>query len=302
MLTQKYASIFYIVKLVQKKFTNTQSEERNFKCPNCGNELINDNLNESLYNIYNAYLNLYSLNFNKLKEIRKNYNLSQELFAKALGWSKRTIIRYENAESLPQRQSLLIYKKIENDKNAFLEILKSNKDSMNKNEYYKIYQLINVDIDLKTINVFLYVLHNNPLTRTQIMKNFFAIDFEAVKEINHPITSFKYAHGTYGPVINNQKTYLELLIHQNYLEFANDEDDKILFEPTQDCDLSLFTKEEINIMNKVLSQLKNKSATELTKWSHLFKGWNNTKAGEIIEFSHAKNFKLTDNWQAYMIA
>lgn len=271
-------------------------EEQIFKCPFCENELINDNLNESLHNIYNAYLKLFELSFEELKEIRSFYNLSQELFSKALGWSKRTIIRYENAESLPQKQYLLIYKKIKNNKNAFLEILKSNKDSIEKNEYYKICQLINAELDLKTINVFLYVLKNNPLYKTQIMKNFFAIDFEAVKEIKHPITSFKYAHGTYGPVIDNQGTYLQLLVHQNYLKFANNEDDKILFKPAQDCDLSLFTKEEIIIMDKVLNQLNNKSASQLTKWSHSFKGWNDTKDGEIINYSYAKKFELTDNW------
>ena len=35
-------------------------EEQIFKCPFCGNELINDNLNESLHNIYNAYIKLIS--------------------------------------------------------------------------------------------------------------------------------------------------------------------------------------------------------------------------------------------------
>jgi DNA-binding transcriptional regulator YiaG/uncharacterized phage-associated protein len=271
-------------------------EEQIFKCPFCENELMNDNLNESLYNIYNAYLKLFGLSFEELKEIRDFYNLSQELFAKALGWSKRTIIRYEHAESLPQKQYLFIYKKIKNNKNAFLEILKSNKNSMNKNEYYKICQLINAELDLKTINVFLYVLKDNPLSKTQIMKNFFAIDFEAVKEMKHPTTSFKYAHGTYGPVIDNQVTYLQFLVHQNYLEFANDEDDKILFKPTQNCDLSLFTKEEIIIMDRVLNQLNHKSASQLTKWSHEFKGWKDTQDGEIINYSYAKNFELTNNW------
>ena len=128
------------------------------------------------------------------------------------------------------------------------------------------------------------------------MKNFFAIDFEAVKETNHPITSFKYAHGIHGPIIDNQGAYLQFLIHQNYLKFANGEEDKILFEPAQECDLSLFTKEEIAIMDKVLSELKNKSATQLTVWSHSFKGWLNTKNGEIINYSYAKDFELTNNW------
>ena len=80
------------------------------------------------------------------------------------------------------------------------------------------------------------------------------------------------------------------------MKFANNEDDKILFKPAQDCDLSLFTKEEIIIMDKVLNQLNNKSASQLTKWSHSFKGWNDTKDGEIINYSYAKNFELTDNW------
>lgn len=271
-------------------------EEQIFVCPFCKNELVNENLDDSLYKIYNEYLKLSGLSFEKLKEIRNFYNLSQELFAKALGWSKRTIIRYENAESLPQKQNLLIYKKIDNNKNEFLNILKSNRSSIDKDEYFKIYNFIKAELDLKTINVFLYILKKNFLTKTQIMKNLFSVDFQSVKEFNKPITSLKYAHGTYGPVIDNKDAYLHFLIKQNYLEFVNDEEDKILFKPIQECDLSLFTKEEIMIMDKVLSQLKGKEAKKLTDWSHLFSGWIETKDGELIDYSYAKDFELTKNW------
>ena len=267
-----------------------------FICPYCNNELINVNLDNSLYNIYNEYLKLYELSFDKLKEIRNSYNLSQELFAKALGWSKRTIVRYENADSLPQNQYLLIYKKIWNNKNEFLNILKSNKHLMDNDTYFKIYNSINIDLDLKTINVFLYMLKDNYLTKTQIMKNSFSFDFQSMKENNKPITSLKYAHGTYGPVIDNKDVLLSFLIKQNYLEFVNDEEDKILFKPTQECDLSLFTKEEIAVMDKVLSRLKGKEATKLTEWSHKFKGWLNTKNGKIIDYKYAKDFELDKNW------
>ena len=68
---------------------------------------------------------------------------------------------------------------------------------------------------------------------------------QSMKENNKPITSLRYAHGTYGPVIDNKDALLSFLIKQNYLEFVNDEEDKILFKPVQECDLSLFTKEEI---------------------------------------------------------
>ncbi|MBE6155937.1 MAG: DUF4065 domain-containing protein [Firmicutes bacterium] len=271
-------------------------EEDVFTCPYCENELINEGLDSSLYNIYNEYLKKYELSFEKLKEIRNSYNLSQELFAKALGWSKRTIVRYENADSLPQKQYLLIYQKISNNKNEFLNILKSNQSSIDNETYFKIYNAVNAELDLKTINVFLYVLKNNFLTKTQIMKNLFSIDFQSKKEANKPITSLKYAHGIYGPIIDNKDAYLSFLIKQNYLEFVSDEEDRILFKPTQKCDVSLFTKEEIAIMNKVLHQLRGKEAKSLTDWSHKFKGWLDTKKGEIIDYKYAKYFDLEKNW------
>lgn len=264
-------------------------------CPHCKNELIND-LDNSLYNIYNEYLKMYDLSFDKFKEIRKSFNLSQDLFAKSLGWSKKTIVRYENAESLPQNQFLLTYKKISNNKDEFLNILKSNKPSISNEIYFKIYNLINVELDLKTINVFLFILKNNFLTKTQIMKNLFSIDFQACKELNKSITSLKYAHGLYGPVIDNKDECLSFLIKQNYVEFVNDEEDNILFKPVCDFDSSLFNHDELNLMKKVLFELKGKSAKKLTEWSHKFKGWNETKNGEIIDYKYAKDFDIKKNW------
>ena len=271
-------------------------EEDICTCPYCDNELINETLDNSLNNIYNEYLKIYELSFEKLKEIRNSYNLSQELFAKALGWSKRTIVRYENAESLPQKQYLAVYKKISNNKSEFLNILKNNQSTIDNETYFKIYNAVNAELDLKTINTFLYVLKNNFLTKTQIMKNLFSIDFESIKELNKSITSLKYAHGTHGPIIDNKDNYLTLLIKQDYLEIVNDEEDRNLFKPTQECDLSLFTKEEIYVMDKVLLELKGKNAKKLTEWSHKFKGWIDTKDGELIDYKYAKYFELEKNW------
>lgn len=265
-------------------------------CPVCHSELYDDTLNDNLYDIYNEYLKTYNLSFEKLKKIRNYYNLSQELFAKALGWAKRTIVRYENAESLPQVKNLLIYKQIESNKNEFINILKSNKLLIEKETYFKIYNLINAELDLKTINTFLYILKDNYLTKTQIMKNLFSVDFQSYKERKVPITSLNYAHGTYGPIIDNKEAYLSLLIKQNYLEIVNDEEDNILFKPAQECNTSLFKEDEIAIMDEVLKTLKGKSASKLTTWSHKFKGWLDTKEGQKIKFDYSKYFELNKNW------
>lgn len=80
------------------------------------------------------------------------------------------------------------------------------------------------------------------------------------------------------------------------MEIVNDEEDNILFKSSQECDLSLFTEQEIEIMNKVLLQLKGKKAKKLTDWSHKFNGWIETKDGELIDYSYAKDFELTKNW------
>ena len=52
-------------------------------------------------------------------------------------------------------------------------------------------------------------------------------------------------------------------------------------------------------MNKVLSQLKGKEAKKLTNWSHKFKGWTDTKNGELIDYKYAKYFELDKNWSQY---
>ncbi len=271
-------------------------KEEVFICSCCGNELVNANLNESFYLIYNEYLKLNGLSFEKLKEIRKFYNLSQELFASALNWSKKTVTRYENAMSLPQNQYISIYKSIENNKAEFLKILNSNRNKIDDKIYFKILDLIKLEIDIKTVNVFLYVLKDNYLTRTQIMKNLFAIDFESFKERGSSITNLKYAHGDYGPVIDKKDACLNFLIKHNYVEIVNNEEDYILFKPILECDNSLFSSEELNTMDKVLKKLRGKSSLELTNWSHSFKGWIDTKSGKQISYDYSKYFDLDKGW------
>ena len=49
-------------------------------------------------------------------------------------------------------------------------------------------------------------------------------------------------------------------------------------------------------MDEVIKKLKNKSSSSLTKWSHYFIGWKNTKNGDPIDYSYAKEFELNKNW------
>ena len=271
---------------------NVVIDERVFTCPICGTEYDYDDYDTFVHDINIAYLNLFGLSFEKLKEIRESLNLSQELFAEALGWSKKTITRYENAESLPQKEYLDTYISLLNNKDNIYNILKNNKN-LSKGKYYKILDRINVDIDYKSINVILYILNKVILNRTQLMKYLFASDFLNYKLFNKTISNFKYAHAPWGPIVNNQDALLNLLIKQDYIKLASSVDDSaMLFAPLQDADLSCFNEDEINILNKIIDTFKGMSAKDLSDWSHKFIGWSKTKDGEIIDFKYASELDI----------
>lgn len=180
-------------------------EEECYKCKNCSEELIDETLDISLNEIYDKYLSGYNLNIKKFKDIRNSLNLSQELFAKALGWSKKTITRYELDQSLPQKEYLMVYQKLQENKNEILNILNQTRKLMTTGEYYQILQKVNTNFPIKTIHAFLYMLKNNPLYETQLMKHLFAVAFENHKEQNTPLTNLNYAHAPYGPIIDGKR-------------------------------------------------------------------------------------------------
>ena len=94
------------------------------RCPKCNSELFTDDVvDKSMHEIYNMYLKLFDLSFEKLVSIRKNLNLSQELMSRILGWSKKSIVRYENFESVPQGEYLNMYIELNNNPYLIVKIL-----------------------------------------------------------------------------------------------------------------------------------------------------------------------------------
>lgn len=293
------------VDIIQSKQENTYTihnqaiviEENCYKCQNCGQELVDETLDASLYQIYNKYLETYGLSIEKFKSIRISLNLSQELFSKALGWSKKTITRYELGQSLPQKEYLSVYQKLQENKDEIFSILKRNKELIGENEYYKILKKVKTNINLKTIHTFLYILKDNPLYETQIMKHLFAIDFESQKEQTSPITNLIYAHAPYGPIIDTKDEIINYLLNNNYLKLICINDDKVRFIANQEYDSKLFTREEEIILAKVKKKLKGKTSSELSNWSHHFRGWKETRDGQIINYKkYGNDFSLDKGW------
>lgn len=265
-------------------------------CPNCQCELLGDSLLDSSMNkIYDAYLELFDLSFSMLKEIRTNLNLSQELMAKILGWSKKSIVRYENAESVPQGEYLNMYIRLKEDPFYIMKILEGQRLIFDEKEYYKIIDKLPFYDKYKTVNTILYLLEDNSLYQTSLMKNLFAIDFNNYKEYGAPITDLKYVHMQYGPVIDKRFDLYNFMIKNGYIELDLVEfDNCIKFKSIFNYDEKLFNENELDTLKKVKNKLKNYSATYLSDWSHKFKGWIETTDGEVISYDYACNFDINE--------
>lgn len=261
--------------------------ENIYKCPICDNEVLPDDI-DPIRNVYVKYLSLHNLTFEDFKNIRSNYNLSQELFAKALCWSKKTIIRYENEESFPQREYINTYQKLKNDKMYFLRLLNENKSFLG-DDYYLILKKSGMYLKEKTFNVASYMLKSNSLYKTAFVKNMFALDFYFNKKHGFPITNLKYVKAPHGPLIDHHEDFIRYMIENSYINIKLSDDDKAILDSNFNVDKKLFADDEIECMNFIKSKLKGKTATELSNWSHKFIGWKETNDGKIIDYEKYKN-------------
>lgn len=245
-------------------------------CNNCKQELMisEEDISKQMYNTNNEYLKLHNLSFEKIKQLRMNLGLSQSEFANKLGWSKKTIIRYENGQSLPQGEYLNFYERLASDINYFYERTLCFEDNyMNQN--------------IKGINSILYILKDNPLGITSIMKHLFGIDFYSLNNYGKQITNFKYARLPHGPVIDGYKNLIDLLVFNGFIEWDIDDNGNLFYIQKKDFDISLFSKEELECLKYIKNIMHGKTAQELSQWSHNFIGWKETKTGSIINTSYA---------------
>ena len=92
------------------KGENVTIEARVKKCPNCGETLWDDELdNENLVEAFNIYRERHNLlQPADIRSIRDKYGLSQTAFARVLGFGDKTITRYENGSIADAAQNNLL--------------------------------------------------------------------------------------------------------------------------------------------------------------------------------------------------
>lgn len=233
-----------------------------------------------------------------LKYLREKASLSQEELAKELGLSRQTIVKYENSEI---NFSADMIKKLSKffavDYSCFIDnkipasweytIVPSN-DTIEKQELR-----INIPQNniLKFKQVLLYILNKvgaKPnVGQTVIYKLLYFIDFDYYELFEEQLMGLTYIKNTYGPTpVDFAKIIAEMeeegTLEEVKTEYFKKEQTKYL--PRVKPDLSLLSAQELNYIDRELERLSDKSAKELSEFSHKDIPWIIARDKNVIEY------------------
>jgi putative zinc finger/helix-turn-helix YgiT family protein len=298
-------------------------------CNECKEEVFVEEIDEkNLEAAYIEYRKMHSLLIPlQIIEIRERYGLSQRSLSKLLGWGEITIHRYEagNLQDEVHDEVLKFIAKPENlleiyEKQAHLlaphisEALKKRIGELIKEEiqpnFNRILEQMFIserkvgdltgfkDFDLEKIkNMILYILEFHETFRTKINKLLWYMDFLCYKIYSVSISGNSYTHSPYGPTADDY----ELIISVMLKDMLIDKSEVITTHDTVreqlkaliSCDKSIFSEDEVKVMDFVLNKFKDFKCGEISEYSHKEVPYKNTTEGQKISYTLAEELSLT---------
>ncbi|MCI6499376.1 MAG: DUF4065 domain-containing protein [Lachnospiraceae bacterium] len=305
-------------------------EERFYFCANADedeNEFETGAMtNENLLNARNAYrVKVGRLTSYEIVAIRESYGLSQVDLAKLLGWGEATISRYESKAIQDEAYDTML-RLIKDNPLQALEFLKKNSDKFSETKRLEIRskivekldsygkefltrqtfegEYVNfvepsdsngftiLDIDKIEAMISYMAEKVNNLFKVKLMKMLWYSDVLSFVENGYSMTGMVYRHESMGalPVGHYSLMNLENLNVQE--EMSYNYDTMLHVYPTANMDYSVLTDEEKAILDKVIIKFKAYKAKDIVDYMHAEKAYVETKTGEIIPFSLAKEIRV----------
>ena len=320
---------YLIINEVKEEYKNVKvNVEQNIGvCSQCKERLYVTELEEAnLDRLYKKYRELTGIVSPKdIIEFREKYNISQRELVAILDWGKMTINRYERG-SLPNQSHSEILKLIINNESYFREKVEDayKAGRITEKTYTEIFTCVDVyedtkdDLQLSTFiqaklshnpsiyngfrefdldrleNLIGYIASRvNDLYKTSLNKYLWYMDFLNYKNTLKSITGLRYIRYTYGPIIEGKNYELILNLDSKFEK----EDREINYNirtkihSKNNYDLSLFSKDEIQVIDRVIELLKDKNATNISDLSHEERAWIETKDNELISYEYAHDLK-----------
>lgn len=138
--------------------------------------------------------------------------------------------------------------------------------------------------ELKLQELILYIARESQddprFGATKLNKLLFYIDFGSYRMLGQPVTGATYQHLPAGPAprqVLDARRYLIDSGHATteYREYFSGTQERIV--PARDPDMSLFSKEEIKLIDSVIAEFWDFNARRLSEYSHSEWGWKVTE-------------------------
>jgi len=300
------------------------------ECKDCKEIIFHAELDgkniKTAYSIYRKKHNL--LPPTQIANIREKYDLSQRALARLLEWGEITIHRYETGaiQDPAHNEVLLFISEPNNMKTIFeqnhhlltttqQESLGKKIDTLLRNEvkpnllssiqgYISCSQKTDefsgfkrFDLE-KTIQMILYVSRKNEgVFTTKLYKSLWYSDFLSFKSYSVSISGCSYMHFPFGPVPVGYEYILAAALDSGALKkeeiFFESGASGVIYRPIGSFDDSFFSKEEIEVMDRVISYFASDTCQKISEKSHKEQAYSKTCEGELISYKFAKTLSLS---------
>ena len=304
-------------------------EEKFYLCANADadeNEFETGSMtNANLLNARNAYRVKHGLlTSEEIVAIRENYGLSQVDLARLLGWGEATISRYESKaiqdeaydtmlrlvkdnplialDFLKKNAAKFSYQKRAEIRTKIVEKLGSyGKEYLTRQAFEGEYADFEepsdangftiLDVD-KIEALISYIAEKVPnLFKVKLMKMLWYVDAVSCKMRGRAMTGLVYRHNTMGALPMGHYSLMNLENLNVHEEESYNYDSMLHIYPTKGMDYSILNDDEKEIIDKVINKFKNYKAKDIIEYMHEEKAYVETKPGDIIPFSLAKEIR-----------
>ena len=233
-----------------------------------------------------------------LLELRKDQGISQAFVAEKIGVSRASYIEIEKgakeltisqANTIAEVFNITLSDLISGEKPEFVKV------SLSKEVSKKGVCEVRIDVPQKNLKKFkevlLYVLEkvgSKPnVGMTVLYKLLYFIDFDYYEKFEEQLLGATYIKNHFGPTPVEFKKIVENLEAKQELETVKSKyflHEQTKYLPRREPDISILNAREIKHIDEVLERLADKSATELSDYSHKDVPWIGTEDGKIISY------------------
>ena len=297
-------------------------------CPHCGELIADEEISrhnlDSAFAAYRAEEKL--LSPEEIREAYAKYGLTQKSFAALLSLGGATLSRYEHgalqtkqidaairqaaqpknmlelldehvdeipmsqAECARQRALTILLDEASEHMYALnasgnFRLMLSDEPPSDRNGFRKL------DWNRVTQMVIYMAQHCTNLGRTKLNKAMFYADFACFADTTCSMSGLMYARATRGPIIDQYDTVFGQMVREGHLleeSVSYGPIDATVFTTDEEFDASLFTDQEIFILEKVAAFVNSfATAKELSEYSHKEKLWIENDDGRALSYLYA---------------